>query len=440
MAKVDKLGQYRAKEYKETVVFPVEILGRDGVVRQYNYRASLELYRRRMRTAQARLQDADLAAAERSHCSSRIAQIKRSYLETYGWTGSEYGPETAHPNIAAEIAAFLVRALRASGRLNVTFTELTEEPDGAKLWYLHQPGNVPPLFLYVYDLTGDRHPESVGAAYLQRVRELSSLVASSGPAERLLNHFSDEECGLVLTGRSDEVEEHAAAIMDEGVEAAGPTPWDELHELVIRSDYPTAFLRARWVCRNHPWHRDAYAAAAMLGIVLRRAIDAEGMAFQGVGYLPDDGLLHYYLGLSRIHQGRNREAQAALEIAVAKQPSLAVARSLLILSYLTTLRWVRLPRLLKHQGGGLPVDEAELDQVVRLSKRVMVLGALVPLAALLAVASLSKVQEYALPMLMAIVVMCILSAMLLHHRVDHALERLIDEDPKQALQRIAYRG
>ena len=132
--KSHKIRRYKRKDYTAVVDFPVEIIGRDGVVRRYSFEESIRLYQRRIASADLRYADGELIQAEKEHCLSRIAQLRRSFFAHNGWPAVETvdqvegGPEF----LAAEVAAFLRRCLspvdaRPSGlpsrsliRLNIT--------------------------------------------------------------------------------------------------------------------------------------------------------------------------------------------------------------------------------------------------------------------------------------------------------------------------------
>ena len=81
-----RLQRYNQKNYSEVVEFPVEIIGRDGVVKRYTFEDSIRLYRRRITFAPIRYRDDhDLVQAEVDHCRSRIDQLRRSYFFRHGW-------------------------------------------------------------------------------------------------------------------------------------------------------------------------------------------------------------------------------------------------------------------------------------------------------------------------------------------------------------------
>ena len=61
MDKSRKLKRYRRKDYTQVVEFPVEIIGRDGVVRRYSFEESVRLYQRRIASADVRYTEASPA-------------------------------------------------------------------------------------------------------------------------------------------------------------------------------------------------------------------------------------------------------------------------------------------------------------------------------------------------------------------------------------------
>jgi hypothetical protein len=105
MDKNGKLQRYDRKDYTELVDFPVEIVGRDGVVRRYVFEDSVRLYQRRITFAPIRYRDADLAAAEAGHCRARIHQLRTSYFVHFGW-GTPAG-DTVGEELFGELAGEL---------------------------------------------------------------------------------------------------------------------------------------------------------------------------------------------------------------------------------------------------------------------------------------------------------------------------------------------
>ncbi|MEC9388543.1 MAG: hypothetical protein VX944_00570, partial [Myxococcota bacterium] len=63
MSKTNKIRRYRRKDYTSVVEFPVEIIGRDGMVRRYSFEESIRLYERRIASADIRYTDRELVLA-----------------------------------------------------------------------------------------------------------------------------------------------------------------------------------------------------------------------------------------------------------------------------------------------------------------------------------------------------------------------------------------
>lgn len=394
-----KLLRYDRKDYTELVDFPVEIVGRDGVVRRYSYEDSIRLYQKRITSASNRYRDADLVRAEVNHCSSRIDQLRRSYFHRYGWGTPEGLPtaEESFGDLAGEVAAFLCRVLGIEGRPDVRFDLVEAERDGVATWYLtpHIPGSptTSGMLLYFHrfearpqDVRADGPPtggtgrtkgESTAAegearskpkdpardAFFRRLKDLERSGRGTGDAERLVAFHHTVDCGLVLTGRAADCDALPPPkdLVSQPVDLA-PTPWDELLEIVRKGDYEAALRRCKDLAQEQPWHRNAYVAGAMIANYLGEHLVGEDLALIGSRYFPADGTLLYYLGMSRLRQGRLAEAEQALRASVANAPDLVSARLMLAVNLLQSGRMAQARELLAERGSVVPDDRrAEAD-------------------------------------------------------------------------------
>ncbi len=442
MSKDRKLRRYRRKDYSEIVDFPVEIVGRDGLVRRYDFEASIRLYQRRMSFAAARFHDSDLVAAEQGHCRARIEQLRRSFFQLYGWGTPEgsSGPETSHPEHAGELAGFLVRVFRSSERLSVGFERVESGEGPTEVWYLRRSNGASGLL--VYSFAFDRADgDDVRKAYFELMAGLRGIDRILGDAERLIAYHQTADCGFVMTGRADDVTDLAAVAPDEaGPMEVAPTPWDEVRDFVRRGDFPTAFLRCRWILEGQPWHRDAYAVGSMLGVVLRRSSDAEDMAFMGTRYFPRDGLLFYYLGLARLHQGRRGAAVEALRSALALDPMLVIARSLLTLSLVESGRYLEALRQARGPGTkGTTAEATTHAHLVRTLFWLLVFAAVSCVALGLSVLAVVRLGKAALLVLFLVIALVLLGAGAFRQRVEEVGRRLRYEDLQLAMRRIQRR-
>ncbi len=136
MDKVKKLRRYSRKDYTQLVAFPVEIVGRDGVIRRYSFEASIRLYQRRIASAATRYEDTDVVDAEVVHCRRRIDQLRKSYFHRYG---TDLGPAGAGGELtgefAGEVAAFLRRFYGLSGGSGLEVRCVSEQEHG-RTWFV----------------------------------------------------------------------------------------------------------------------------------------------------------------------------------------------------------------------------------------------------------------------------------------------------------------
>lgn len=437
MEKDRKLSRYRRKDYTEVVEFPVEIVGRDGVVRRYDYEASIQLYARRMRHAPSRFRDEDVVAAEQGHCRARIDQLRRSYLHLHGWTTPEghTGPESIDPAMAGELAAFLQRVLRQDGRLRVRFSPLQLEEGAPQLW--HVTPSEESFGLLVHAWRFDR-PGEDREAFERAIDALGASPHLGGDAERLVAVHRGVDHGFALTGQGAQVASLAATVPPDAGGDGTPSPFDEIVTFVRRGDFPTAFLRCRWLLESQPWHREAYALAALLGVVLRRPGDAEELAFVGSSYCPEDPLLLHYLGLAQVHQGRLADAQASLERALALDPDHDVSRSLLLIARVEAGRYLASLPLLRRSPRDDP-DALRQRQLAGVVARLYLFVAASVVAVAVAASAVALVGPPAVVPLAAVLVLCLAGATLFRRRFEAMVEARRFEDVDQALRRIRKR-
>ena len=370
-----KLQRYTQKDYAEVVDFPVEIVGRDGVVRRYRFEDSIRLYQRRITFAPARYRDVELIRAEVSHCRARIDQLRRSYFHRHGWGTPEgaVDPEALLGDLAGEVAAFLRRFLGCTGRPDVTVTPLEEDDTpSSQRWFvrsrLHDEGML--LMLHRFEGT---EAEANREAFFNRLKDLERSHRPEGDGERLLAFHHTMDCGLILTGRAGAFTEVPEAAEDEAESASDrsqePTCWDYASEAIRRGDYGEALRHCQQVVAEQPWHRRAYIAGTVLATALARPVDAEELALLGARHFPDDGVLHFYLGIARLAQGRTDDASTDLVHALESAPSLAGARLLLAVVYLRRFRYNAAHKVLVAGEGVEPDDRRAGRSLDKLTQR-----------------------------------------------------------------------
>ena len=370
MDKNGKLQRYDRKDYTELVDFPVEIVGRDGVVRRYTFEDSIRLYQRRITFAPIRYRDADLIQAEANHCRSRIDQLRRSYFHRYGWGTPEgqSGAEQRFGELAGELAAFLCRVLEVEGRPEIRFDLLKSESaqeSAVSTWYVTPQCSQSGMLLYFHRFDGpqqDRDRER----FFTELRAFERTSHLGGDVERLIAFHHTVDCGFVLTGRAADFPTTVSAATDSKPVEVATSPWDEALEMVRKGDHEAALRRCRQLVKEQPWHRNAYVAGSMLAAFLGEYVAGEDLALLGSRYYPNDGTLKYYLGLCRARLGRHEDAEVALRDSVKLTPSLVSARTLLVVELLQRRRHREAGELLTEGREVEPDDKrahAELMQL-----------------------------------------------------------------------------
>lgn len=357
-----KLQRYSRKDYSEVVDFPVEIVGRDGVVRRYTFEDSIRLYQRRITFAPIRYRDLDLVDAEVHHCRSRIDQLRRSYFHRFGWGTPEGQPdvEAIFGELAGELAAFVCRVLHSPGRPSIRFEEVQGETDGASTWYITPEGAASGMLLYVHRFEGG-NDDAVRDGFFTRLKGLERMGQCEGDGERLLAFHHTVDCGFVLTGQGSEFHQLLPAPVDEETNIdLSPTPWDEVLELIRRGAHEIALHRCQAITEEQPWHRSAYIAGAMLASMLGEHGVAEELSLVGSRYFPTDAHLHYHLGTARIRQGRIEVGEKSLWEALELDQGMVVARRALVVGLLQRREFRSALKLLQ-QRHDVPPDDKRVD-------------------------------------------------------------------------------
>lgn len=321
MDKSRKLRRYNRKDYNQVVDFPVEIVGRDGVVRRYTFEESVRLYQRRIASAPARYGDQEVAQAEMEHCQRRIDQLRRSYLERYGGSAARRIVELeGTTGLAGEVTAFLLRAMDAA-----SFEQVRLEPVGtvdlARVHAVDRGAGASAWLLYIYEL-GDGGEGPARDAFFAQVKLLQQLRGGGEGVETLLAFHHTADLGMILTGngasamddpkQGDPDDEPALAT---GARALGegrePEPHDAMGKM-RRGDPEGALASFERAYERDPYRRSAYLGAAVVADLLGRFEHAALATEMGTRYLPDDAALAWHLAVARLRRGEIEEARTAL--------------------------------------------------------------------------------------------------------------------------------
>jgi hypothetical protein len=327
--KQQKLLSYSRKEYAEVVEFPVEIVGRDGLVRQYCFEDAIRLYQRRVTFAPIRYRDEELKSAEIVHCRMRINQIRKSYFFRFGW-GAPHGCESGDDQfgyLAGELTAFFQRVLQVNARPDVQVERIPDE----EVWYVTPKGNQVGMLLYVHEFHGgtdDKEREKFFGA----LKRLERDGADEGSLERLVAFHHTNDCGLILTARGQQFAELAATQGHEFESREEPTQWEALLDMVSRGQYEQGLILCHAMVRAQPWDKKAYQMGTLLSSFLGYELTAEEMGCLGVMYFPEQAELHYWIGMARRRQGKQQLAVQSFREALRCAPELNAARYYLTVS------------------------------------------------------------------------------------------------------------
>jgi hypothetical protein len=329
MEKSRKLRRYNRKDYAQVVDFPVEIVGRDGVVRRYTFEESVRLYQRRIASANLRYEDGEVVQAEVQHCRRRIDQLRRSYFSRYGWSSirAVEGSEELSGELAGEIVAFLRRSLPAV-EPEALQLHMLDQQGGQQLFSVRAHGEDALreqnylLYLYSFESEG-KAPQK--EAFFTFLKVLQGVRMATEGVEVLMTFHQSADCGLILTGRAGEVA--ATDVEDAGVDAevGGDGPWmepaeeaDPLRDGLSQLRQGHAEDALAWFTSayegNH-YRRAAYLWASLVADQLGLFPTAETAALMGSRYFPSDPLLAFHLTVARLRQGDLEAASASLPLA-----------------------------------------------------------------------------------------------------------------------------
>ena len=327
--KSHKIRRYKRKDYTAVVDFPVEIIGRDGVVRRYSFEESIRLYQRRIASADLRYADTELIQAEKDHCLSRIAQLRRSFFAHNGWPAVETvdqvegGPEF----LAAEVAAFLRRCLSPVDARpeRFTFTQL-DQAQHYTVYFIQPPSENQEadalvdghFLLYVFRFDAF----SVSPAresFFDLVKVLDGVrVVQRAAVESLIAFFHTHDCGLILTGSGSVVEQcKHQGLAEEDVhswspEEANPDGVEMGMRLLSQGQFEDALSCFEQAYMERHFRRVAYLGAAVVADQLGRDDAAETATVMGCRYFPGDPAMVYHRAVNRIRAGQFAEALGEL--------------------------------------------------------------------------------------------------------------------------------
>ncbi len=348
MDKSRRLKVYSEKDYSELIEFPVELVGRDGVVRRYSYSDSVKIYRRRIESAHVRYSDLEVINAEISHCTKRLEQLHRSWKQRMRRFEREYVQNRPVPQDRQLyergkkfLRVYLERHAPDAGfdpesrELNLVLLE--DRPDCQVFyvnWQLFHPGTL----LYAYRLDGDQ-----GDARREEYHQYLTLlkaIAHAPDTEKLLHHECGPEIAFILSGpratpmmpnldggRSMLVQFLG---MVDGVAGEPPAlvatrrgrsdddgdPFRAGLEELRWNNFEEAFDQFTKALEENPFYKEAYWALADIAHILDRWDDVEPYLLMALKYFGKEPRAHFYWGRMLLHRKDLEGAERAFARAV----------------------------------------------------------------------------------------------------------------------------
>ena len=322
MDKSKKLKRYQRKDYTQLVQFPVEIIGRDGLVRRYSFEASIRLYQRRIASAPLRYHDPDVAGAEAGHCRSRIAQLRRSYCDHFGWP--EVQGDQAAGEFAGELVAFLRRFL-GDGDIGLRLGSVIEGDPG-QIWFVEQPALRRSYLLYLYKFLSNG-PCSEREAFFQLLRLVQG--SKGVEVERLTAFHHTADCGLVLTASGQQSNEDLGFneffFQDHVVEGPFTEPLERrdafqqgLRALSV-GDANGSLVHFEHAIAENPYRQRAHACVVAVTDFLDRPEETEIATRAALHYFPESAEMQFMQAVAFFKMGECAQAQNAVERTLGNQ-------------------------------------------------------------------------------------------------------------------------
>lgn len=314
MERTARLRRYQRKDYTQLVDFPVEIVGRDGQVRRYSFDESVRLYQRRVRSASIRYDDLELVQAEVVHCRQRVEQLRRSYLEHFGWgtLREPAGDGAVRGPLLAEVVSFLRRVFPSGeGPPPVDVTRLAASGDEDAYYVRFRPSGRA-WILYARPI--DPEDPASRAAFRARARRLGAM--PPGPdVERLMVAHEGADVGLLLTGTGDWDGPTPPPVGDDDAPDRpdpGVDPWVAGFRALQEGSAGDAVRAFEAGLEKVPASLPLAQAAAVVALLDSQPERAELFARQGLLNHADDPRCRYLLAVALARLGRRDEAAEAL--------------------------------------------------------------------------------------------------------------------------------
>lgn len=282
------------KDYSHFVEFPVEIVGRDGIIREYTFEQSIELYQYRIKTARSKSTDSTNLRYEVEHCTKRIAQIRRSFFAHYAWESfhCDQTPHILNTTVAGELAAYLRRRLGAGIHRPQINLKILEQSDVSVLFYFPIQAQNTTLLLHLFTTT-EAHQNYINSI---------DISPNNNQVELMVDQYISDDLSIVLCSLHP---------LDQNIfiEESNKHPRNEIlkrgYESILKGytgDALDAFVTAY---QEHPYYRGAYWGAAIVADQFRAYAESEFALKMGVHHFPSDAGLQLRLAAALVRRHAN---------------------------------------------------------------------------------------------------------------------------------------
>ena len=358
MTKADKLKLYGQKDYSEVIEFPVELVGKDGIVRRYTYEESLLVYAKRIESAHMRYRDREIASAEVDHCYKRIEQIKRSWkivsarrIASPNDYAAKY-EESAAAECRSFVREYFGKALSERVATDEEpipiYLSMVEQGGPAKVFHVSLANRRGSYLLYAFTFgwEPEKGPDGVAtdldarSQFNEKGQQLATT-PDGEEVERLLAAREGKDFGFLLTGPAgapgpgpvpDEDGERpkkpatgmarrrVQALLDED-----PTNAEAHYAMGVllqnEGDLPGAADELKTCVELQPYYLDGYRLFGQIVESIGNYEDAEPYLLQGRHYFPDDDKLLVHMATWYLRAKRYDDAQSPLTRLLELQPA-----------------------------------------------------------------------------------------------------------------------
>jgi hypothetical protein len=286
------------------VEFPVEILGKDGQVRRLSFGDSMRLYQRRIRSSSLRYETSREIHTEIQHCTQRIEQLRRSYLEHFAW-GPFRGQTTGNvlgSSLLADVVFFLRRLFDDNPDTLAALHVQQIESGLCDICFVQSGSCVYLLHAWQIELPAAK-------AHFETTRKRLLEAPLSEGVERLLLQWESKEVTIILSGTTPP--SGSAPVEDLPPPATGDA-WADGMRALYDGYVGVALQRLEEGLEQTPGRKLLAQTTALVALLDGQAERAGFNARLGLLHHTADPILLYLCAISCFHLGQWVEARRTM--------------------------------------------------------------------------------------------------------------------------------